>query len=207
MYVLGLSPISDIIKKLKIGFLNSLFHVKQSGQCLETLKLDYKIENAGGLIEEVKSYCEEYGLPDVSEVYVHPTVIKDKIERVVLDRQWLNDLKAKKPPISIRRSDRSQKFYTSMAKNQAKLMLCHEVGELNFRRNRRQEALKKYGSVECLIPFCKEEDSLSHVQNCKGYSSKLKEGASPYEFIDYLVELEAERNKKFNRSLINFKTL
>ena len=159
------------------------------------------------MLREVKDHCDEYGLPDVSEVYVNPAVIKEKIERRVLDRQWLNDLKCKKPPLSVRRENRGQRFYTALAKNRAKLMLCHEVGELNFRRNRKQEALTKYGSYECLIPFCKEDDSLSHVQVCKGYTSRLKEGAGPYEFIDYLVELEAERNKKFNRSLINFKTL
>ena len=67
--------------------------------------------------------------------------------------------------------------------------------------------MKKYGSVECLVPFCKEDDSLSHVQVCPGYTAKVKDGAGPYEFIDYLSELELERNKRFNRSLINFKTL
>ena len=86
-------------------------------------------------------------------------------------------------------------------------MLCYEVGELNFRRSRRCEALKKYGSYECLVPFCKEDDSLEHVKVCKGYSTKYKDDAGPYEFIDYLAELELERNKTFRRSLINFKTL
>ena len=86
-------------------------------------------------------------------------------------------------------------------------MLCYEVGELNFRKSRKQEALSKYGSYECLIPFCKEDDSLDHVKTCPGYSSRLKDDAGPYEFIDYLCELEIERNKKFNRSLVNFKTL
>ena len=86
-------------------------------------------------------------------------------------------------------------------------MLCYETGELNFRKNRKQEALSKYGSYECLIPFCKEDDSLEHVQVCEGYTSRFKEGDGPYKFIDYLVELEGERNKKFNKSLINFKTL
>ena len=95
----------------------------------------------------------------------------------------------------------------NLPKIKAKLMLCYEVGELNFRRSRRNEAMKKYGSVECLVPFCKEDDSLSHVQVCPGYTAKVKDGASPYEFIDYLAELELERNKRFNRSLINFKTL
>ena len=78
---------------------------------------------------------------------------------------------------------------------------------MNFRKSRKSEALKKYGSYECLVPHCREEDSLEHVKTCDGYSSRLKDSAGPYELIDYLAELELERNKRFRKSLINFKTL
>ena len=67
------------------------------------------------------------------------------------------DLKAKKPPMSIRRENRAQKFYSTLPKNKSKLMLCYEVGELNFRRSRRQESLKKYGNFDCLVPFCRKK--------------------------------------------------
>ena len=174
---------------------------------METLKKDYEIGDVKGLWGEVKEYCMEYGLPDVTDVYVHPRVIKDTIERRVLDRQWIADLKAKKPPLSVRREDRAMKFYGTLPKNKSKLMLNYEVGELNFRRSRKSEALRKYGSYECLIPHCREPDSLEHVKVCDGYTSRLKDDAGPYEFIDYLADLELERNRKFNRSLINFKTL
>ena len=207
LYVLGISPVKDVVKKLQISFINNLFHIKKSGQCYETLKQDYAVGDTKGLIGEVKEYCREYGLLDVTETYLNPEHIKKTIERVVLDRQWINDLRAKKPPISIRRENRSQRFYTNLPKNKAKLMLCYELGELNFRSSRKTEAMKKYGSVECLVPFCREPDSLEHVKECKGYSSKVDEGAGPYEFIDYLAELELERNKTFRKSLINYKTL
>ena len=62
-------------------------------------------------------------------------------------------------------------------------------------------------SIDCLVPYCREPDSLEHVKVCKGYTAKVKEDAGPYEFIEYLAELELERNKTFRRSLTNFKTL
>ena len=207
LYVLGLMPAKDLIKKLQICFLNNLVHIKGKGQCLDTLMSDYKNGDIKGLVGEVKEYCVEYGLSDVTQTYIRPSEIKATIDRKVLDRQWILDLKAKKPPMSIRRENRAQKFYSTLPKNKSKLMLCYEVGELNFRRSRRQESLKKYGNFDCLVPFCREEDSLHHVQRCPGYTAKLEEGAGPYQFIDYLTELELERNKRFNRSLINFKTL
>ena len=207
LYVLGISPVKDVVKKLQVSFMNNLVHIKGSGQCLETLKDDYKLGDVKGLIGEVKEHCKEFGLDDVMETYIHPQVIKKKIERVVLDRQWIRDLKAKKPPLSIRRDDRKQRFYTTLPKNKAKLMLCYELGDLNFRKSRKSEALKKFGSYECLVPHCREEDSLEHVRTCDGYSSRLKDSAGPYELIDYLAELELERNKRFRKSLINFKTL
>ena len=207
LYVLGLMPASDVIKKLQICFVNNLIHIKGKGQCLDTILKDYEAGGIKGLIGEVKDYCEDYGLGDVTKNYIHPKVIKETIERKVLDRQWLLDLKSKKPPLSIRRENRGGKFYSTLPKNKAKLMVCYETGELNFRRSRRQEALKKYGSYECLVPFCREDDSLEHVQKCPGYTARVKDGAGPYEFIEYLTELELERNKRFNRSLINFKTL
>ena len=207
LFTLGISPIKDIIKKLQITFINTLFHLKRSGQCYDTLRKDFSNGDIKGLVGEVKEYCEEYGLDDVTETYVNPEIIKKRIERVVLDRQWILDLKAKKPPLSIRRDSRAQKFYTSLPKNKAKLMLCYELGDLNFRVSRRNEAIKKYGSTECLVPFCREPDSLDHVSKCRGYTAKLKEDAGPYELIEYLAELEQERTKTFRKSLINFKTL
>ena len=82
-----------------------------------------------------------------------------------------------------------------------------EVGELNFRKNRKYEALKKYGSTQCLEPACMEDDTLEHMNQCFGYQTKLKDDAGPYEIIEYLVELDQERMRKFRRSLLNHRIL
>ena len=206
LFVLGLMPVKDVVRKLQISFVNNLVHIKGSGQCLDTLRKEDELNDNKGLFSEVRAACKDFGLEDVTKVYIPPNQIKDIIDRVVLDRQWIKDLKSKKPPMSIRRDSRAPKFYFTLPKNKAKLMLCYEVGDLNLRKNRKTEAIKKYGNYNCLWPHCREDDELGHIKQCRGYSTKWDDAFGPYEFIDYLASIELERNKNFNRSLINFKS-
>ena len=158
-------------------------------------------------MEEVSEYCKEFDIPDVTQYYVHPTEIRERIETRVFNRLWIKCLGAKKPPLAARRLDGRARYYSNMPTNKAKLMLCFEVGDLNFRKNRKREALSRYGSFECLVPFCKEEDSFEHVKRCPGYTASLKsDDPEPHELIEYLTQLEEERVKRFKKSLINFKT-
>ena len=181
--------------------------MKGKGQCLESLKQE-EASGARGLLAEVREYCRSYGLPDVTQQYVPPGVIKETIELSVMNKLYIKHLEAKKPPPGERRVDCRVRFYSTLPKNQAKLYLCYEVGDLNLRRNRKQEALKKYGSFECLVPFCKEDDEYNHIRRCRGYTAQLvKDDPEPNEIIAYLTELEEERRKRFKRSLVNFRTL
>ena len=206
LFILGILPMSTLVKKLKICFLNSLFHLKESGECLDTIKADHLVGDVRGIIDEVQEYCKEFELPDVTEHFVEPDVIKEKIKRKAMGELWQAHIFAKKPPITNIREDCKSRFYFELPKNKAKLMLCYEIGELNFRVNRKNEAKKKYGGTQCLVKGCVEEDSWQHVQECHGYTSRLKKGWGPYDLINYMVELENERNRKHNRSLINFRS-
>ena len=150
LYVMGILPAADVVKKLQICFVNNLIHIKEGGQCLETILKDEKIGGIKGLLGEVREYCLQYGLPDVTKQYVPAEVIKNQITRKVLDNLWVSHLVAKKPPAMIRRDDLTLRFYSNLPKNKAKLALSLDVGELNFRRNRKYEAMKKYGSISCL---------------------------------------------------------
>ena len=156
----------------------------------------------------MRDYCQDYGIPDVTRWYVHPTEIKDRIEKRVLGRLWVGNVCAKKPPRAPKREDCRMRYYSSMPPNKAKLALCFELGDLNFRASRKNEAMRKYGSIECLVPFCREDDSYDHVRVCKGYTAQLKEDdPDPFKRIEYLTELEEERRKRFRRSLINHKVV
>ena len=101
----------------------------------------------------------------------------------------------------IRREDCTQRFYSSLPKNKAKLALLMEVGELNFRTNRKWESLKKFGSTECVVQGCGQEDTLDHVKECYGYDTKFKDDFSPMEWVDYLSKLDNERFSKYRTSL------
>ena len=139
--------------------------------------------------------------------YIPPERISAQVNIKCLDKLWVSHLLAKKPPPMTRRENCSLRFYSNLPKNKAKLALLHDVGELNFRRNRKYEAMKKYGSVECLVPACGGEDSLEHVKQCFGYYTRWRDDAGPYDIIEYLVALEYERAGRFNRSLLNHRVL
>ena len=208
LFIMGILPAKDLVKKLQIGFINNLLHIKQKGQCYDTVIAELGNTEEGGILREVKSYCIEYGIDDVTQYYVNPNVIRERIETRVFNRLWIKCIEAKKPPLAARREDGRGRHYAELPVNSAKLMLCYEVGDLNFRKNRKNEAMKRYGSIECLVPFCGEDDCFEHVRRCQGYTARLdKEDPEPMEIIEYLTKLEDERVKRFKRSLINFKTL
>ena len=85
-------------------------------------------------------------------------------------------------------------------------MLALQIGEMNFLANKKHEAMKERGSTDCYIGVCGGQDTLDHVSQCFGYSTKApKEGSSEQEIVDYLVELSKERNKRFNAPLITIR--
>ena len=83
-------------------------------------------------------------------------------------------------------------------------MLALMIGELNFLTNRKNENIKKLGSTHCFVGVCGGEDTLDHVSQCFGYKSTLKEDGSERSQVDYLVELNEERLKKYKRPLIYY---
>lgn len=208
LLVLGILPAKDVVKKLQITFINNLIHIKGRGQCLDTLLREDSIGDNKGLMSEVREYCTEYGIEDVTRYYVHPKEIRERIEQRVLTRLWLGNVEARKPPLAPKRYDLRTRYYSKLPMNKAKLALCWELGDLNFRASRRCEAMRKYGSIQCLVPFCPEDDSFEHVRTCKGYTAQLQDDdPDPFKRIDYLTDLEEERRKRFRRSLINHKVV
>ena len=151
-------------------------------------------------MDEGEEYCMYFNIDNVVDRYMIPDKLKKKITRSSLDKVWLSLITSKKAPYSVRREEK-QRFYSTLPKHQAKLALLHEIGELNFRANRKWESLKKLGTIECLVPGCCQEDSLEHVQECYGYSTKFKDNFSPTEWIKYLSDLDLERFSKYKTSL------
>ena len=207
LYVLGIMPVVDVVKKLQIGFVNDLFHLKGSGICLNTLKKDEEAGGIVGLLEEVREYCRQYGIQDVTQEYVHPNEIKRKIVHSVMDTLWREVNENPAIPWTTRRTNLENPKYDQDAKVSAKLSLCCASGSLNFKRSRRHEYMRKHGNLDCLTPGCCQVDSLEHVQICYGYAERPKANGNHEDWSDFLMRLEQERVWKFGArySLVNFK--
>ena len=197
-------PANDMIKKLKVCFVNELIHQKQSGVCFDTLTAEFNRGEIKTLIDEVSEYCEYFDIPDVTQIYIIPDKLKKKIYNSSMNKLYLSLLTSKKAPWAPRRDNEKRRFYHTLPKHQAKCALIYEIGELNFRTNRKQESLKKYGTLECVVPGCCQEDTLEHAKTCYGYDTKYRDDMSPQEWVTYLSDLDIERFRKYKTSLIKY---
>ena len=160
-----------------------------------------------GLIAEVKQICSDWKLPDVTENYVSPSLlkklIKDNIQRKVL----IETLQTRSAPYHNLKRQKGYREYFTSSKERALLGLAFDVGCLNFRAHRKSESLKKWGTIKCHVNACTGVDSLEHVvYECQGYNIKQKDNGISTEFVDYLFELNKERKSRFMTSMVNWKS-
>ena len=184
----------------------SLVHMKKQGICYDTLTAEHSRGELNTLLDEVVEYCEYFNIRNVTEIYIKPESLKPQIYRESMNKLWVSLITSKKAPEAPRRDGEKDRFYHTLPKHQAKCALLYEAGELNFRTNRRNEALKKYGTLDCVVPGCGEPDTLEHIMECHGYSTKFKQGGSPHEWIEFLSTIDLERFKKYRTSLTRFNT-
>ena len=50
LFIMGIIPAKDLIKKLQISFINNILHIKQKGQCFETVKAELSNGSEGGIL-------------------------------------------------------------------------------------------------------------------------------------------------------------
>ena len=86
---------------------------------------------------------------------------------------------------------------------EAKRIFNYYVGELNLRTNRRREAEMKFGGVNCLFGICCGEDSIPHIRECPGYSTKAPQDMSEEDLGRYLLEVHRERVRRWNAPLVH----
>ena len=207
LYVTGIMPAVDVIKKIKVTFLNDLFHVKASGICKEVLEKEYELDMVKGLVKEVKEICGVVELDDVSTSYVRPRLIKERIEGWSRCMTLTESLASKSAPYHHLRTEKRQREYFTYSKEKAKLALSYDVGCLNLRGSRRAESMSKYGSLSCLIPGCTGMDTLDHIlYSCQGYSVDLKDNGVAEEFIETLYSINQQRWTRFGTSMVNWKS-
>ena len=159
-----------------------------------------------GLVKEVKEICETVEIEDVTQVYVRPRFIKERIEGWSKVMTLTESLCSKSAPYHHLRPGKRYLEYFTFPKEKAKLALAYDVGCLNLRGNRRAESLNKFGTILCLIPGCTGSDTLDHIlYSCQGCSIKLKDNGVAEEFIETLFSINQERFTRFGTSMVNWK--
>ena len=153
----------------------------------------------------VEELCEVYKVENVGETYVRPEHLKEKIEGKSKCETLVESLASKSAPFHYLQKTKKQRNYFTYSKDKAKLALAYDAGCLNLRANRRNESLKKYGSISCLVPGCTGIDDLEHIMyKCQGYRVKIRDKGIADDFIDVLTELNQQRISRFGTSMINW---
>ena len=84
------------MKLRKISFINSLMHTQDNCECRNVLVAAENSLQYSGLLQEVKEYCEEYSLPDVSQVQLLKKDIDNTVKRKSVTSGWLSLLSSSK---------------------------------------------------------------------------------------------------------------
>ena len=203
LFELNLVKMKDVIKMLKCSFVMSLMTDKSEGQCFEVLKEEEK-KGRKGIISEVKEICEQFGLPDITVQNISKDKMKKQMWKVARDELWQTVLMDRRVPYQ-ECPKKYKKDYWSLEKRRALLVFAYKIGNLDFRNNKKGEALRKFGSTACLASGCPGRDDLQHIIDCSGYDNKPEEGAfdgDDVKLADYLDKVDAERFSKWRAPLL-----
>ena len=199
---IGILRMEDSVKLRKTSFINKLMFERESCKCRDILNAEDSLETQVGLLDEVRKYCEEFGLPDVTKIQLRKNEVKETIKVKSVRRTWLTLAKSDKVLMRWVPEKNSNREYFSYTPLESKLMLSLMIGELNFLTNRKQESIKKLGSTRCFVGVCGGEDTLDHVSQCFGYQATPSGDGSERSQVEYLLALNEERTKKYKRPLI-----
>ena len=89
---------NDIVKKLKICFVNEMVHMKQEGICYDTLNAEFNRGEIKTLLDEVSDHCEYFGISDVVKRYTRPDKLKKSIFLSSMNKLWMSLITSKKAP-------------------------------------------------------------------------------------------------------------
>ena len=172
--VCSIMSANDMVKKLKICFVNELVHRKSKGICYDTLQAEFNRGEIKTLLDEVTEHCSYFGIRDVVQMYIPPKKLKKAIFTSSMNKLWISLIKSKKAPWAPNRhGEEKSRFYYTLPKHQAKVALLYEIGELNFRADKKAEAMRKHGTIQCVVPGCVQGKKFRIGTNSKAYLDKI----------------------------------
>ena len=202
-------PIVAIVSYFKITYAAFLIHEKKKGRAFKVL-INQKLDgDEDCFAKDVEDLCEMYNLESVFTANFSKDFVKERIWRVERIKM-INKVNAAGYIPMITHLAKHRDEYHKYPKMIACALLMFYLGRLNFLKSRRQEALKRFGTVECLSrhPSCiGEKDCPEHIfglngkEKCQGMRTQWNEndaGTEPgLNFGKYLVNLHIERQTKW----------
>ena len=88
---------------------------------------------------------------------------------------------------------------------EARAITVMRTGNLIFKNWAPWKMKKQHmGDLLCLVPACRERDTLEHVMNCEFYNTKFVQiHGNVRDWAEYLVALNNERIDRFDQPLIS----
>ena len=121
---IGVLRAEETVKLRKISFVNKMIHTRKSCECRDVLQeADNSLEYTG-LLQEVREYCSEYGLPDVIQNQLLKKDIDNTIKRKATREGWLSLKSSSKVLMRWTPEKKSDRQYFSYNRLESKLMLC-----------------------------------------------------------------------------------
>ena len=136
--------------------------------------------------------------PGVTTVAIGEDQVRETVTWNAMYEVWTECRASSKVPLHLNYEKRRQHYF-NRSKMEAKMMFFYYIGELNLRTNRRKEAERKHGGVHCLYGICCGVDSIPHIRECQGYSTKPPSDLNEENFGQYLLEVHRERVIKMAR--------
>ena len=204
LYETGLPRISDIVKKLRITYMNDVLWGKVNDNKLrEMIHEDHVIFGAKSVMSEISSLCSYFKVPDVTTQARGPKTIRWVIKQSMALEVWGKMMRSRilQPSDTLRSSTN---WYHVWPRQYARAHLFYKMGTLRFRAAWRGYYEKKGEPVSCPSHLCGVEvDSLAHAKECLFIETKFdaRKMSHPKEFAKYLVRLNQERFKKWRLPL------
>ena len=204
LFETGLPRISDIVKKLRITYMNDVLWGKvRDDKLREMLHEDHLLFGDKSVKSEISSLCLNFKIPDVTTQARGPKTIKWTIRQAMAIDVWEKVMRSRllQPSNTLRSS---MKWYHDWPRQYARAHLFFKMGTLRFRAAWRGYYEKRGDSVSCPSHLCGiEVDSLEHAKSCRFLETKFdaRRMSHPKEFAKYLVKLSHERFKRWRLPL------
>ena len=189
---------------LKLCYFSKKIHVKKSGILYNIIKKDIAREDLTGFVGDVKKLCAKYKLPDVTLLPLRTRYIKSACKDLSRRRCMMATLTNKKVP-SLLSPDQIDYNHYNLGVMEARAITVMRTGNLIFKNWAHYKFSKKHmGDDRCMVPTCRERDTLNHVMKCEYYDTKFTQiHGNVKDWAEYLVALNNERIKKFGQPLIS----